>query len=51
MKKSKIGTPNIEGAKITATILENQKDDKIIVFKRKEGIIIVEKQVTDKNIH
>jgi large subunit ribosomal protein L21 len=34
-EKSKIGTPNIEGAKITATILENQKDDKIIVFKKK----------------
>jgi large subunit ribosomal protein L21 len=33
--ETKIGTPNIEGAKVTASILKNEKDDKIIVFKKK----------------
>ena len=33
--KVKIGTPNIKGAKVTATILEQMKGDKVIVFKKK----------------
>lgn len=29
------GTPTVEGASVTAKILENKKDKKIIVFKKK----------------
>lgn len=31
----KIGTPTVEGAKVTATVLEHLKGDKVIVFKKK----------------
>ena len=31
----KIGTPVVEGAKVTATVLEHLKGDKVIVFKKK----------------
>lgn len=31
----KIGTPYIDGAKVEARILENKRDDKIVVFKKK----------------
>ena len=31
----KVGTPIVEGAKITAKVLEHVKGDKIIVFKKK----------------
>lgn len=34
-KKTKIGTPEIKGAKVTARVLEHLKDDKVIVFKKK----------------
>ena len=34
-KKTKIGNPSIEGAKVTAKVLEHLKDDKVIVFKKK----------------
>lgn len=34
-KPSIIGTPIIEGAAVTAEILEQFKDDKILVFKKK----------------
>ena len=34
-KSVKIGTPEVNGAKITAKILEHIKDDKVIVFKKK----------------
>lgn len=34
-KKTKVGSPNIEGAKVTAKVLEHLKDDKVIVFKKK----------------
>ncbi len=30
-----IGTPKVEGAKVTATVLEHVKGDKVIVFKKK----------------
>jgi len=34
--KVKIGTPNINGARVTATVLENLvKGDKVLVFKKK----------------
>lgn len=33
--KATIGAPTIEGASVTAKILENKKDKKIIVFKKK----------------
>ena len=29
----KVGTPNVEGAKVTATVLKNGKGKKIVVFK------------------
>ena len=33
--KSTFGSPTIDGATVTAKILENKKDKKIIVFKKK----------------
>ena len=33
--KVKVGTPVIKGAKVTATILEQMKGEKVIVFKKK----------------
>jgi|TARA_B100001057_G_scaffold251328_1_gene251597 large subunit ribosomal protein L21 len=33
--KATFGTPTVEGASVTAKILENKKDKKIIVFKKK----------------
>ncbi|MBC8343363.1 MAG: 50S ribosomal protein L21 [Bacteroidetes bacterium] len=33
--KVKVGTPTIKGAKVTATILQQLKGDKVIVFKKK----------------
>jgi large subunit ribosomal protein L21 len=32
---TKIGTPFVKGAKVTAKVLEHIKDDKVIVFKKK----------------
>lgn len=34
-KDIKIGTPYVSGAKVLATVLENQRDEKVIVFKYK----------------
>ncbi len=34
-KKVKVGTPNIKGAKVTATVLKHLKGDKVLVFKKK----------------
>ncbi|HKJ81573.1 MAG TPA: 50S ribosomal protein L21 [Ignavibacteriaceae bacterium] len=34
-KSTKVGTPYVEGAKVTAKVLEHVKDDKVIVFKKK----------------
>ena len=33
--KSTFGSPTIEGASVTAKILENKRDKKIIIFKKK----------------
>lgn len=33
--EAKTGTPTISGAKVTATVLEQKLDDKILVFKKK----------------
>ena len=33
--KPTFGTPTVEGASVTAKILENKKDKKVIVFKKK----------------
>lgn len=33
--KVTVGTPSISGAKISATVLNHAKDDKVIVFKKK----------------
>jgi large subunit ribosomal protein L21 len=32
----KVGTPLLEGASVTATILENKRGKKVIVFKKKK---------------
>src|SRR3984957_10106480 len=32
---AKIGTPTVAGASVKATVLDQKKDDKIIVFKKK----------------
>lgn len=34
-KTSKVGAPELEGAKVTAKVLEHKRDKKIIVFKKK----------------
>jgi large subunit ribosomal protein L21 len=34
-EKTQIGSPKIEGMKVTAKVLEHVKDDKVIVFKKK----------------
>jgi len=34
--KVKVGSPKVKGAKVTAEILEHQKGDKVIVFKKKK---------------
>jgi large subunit ribosomal protein L21 len=34
-KSTKIGTPYVNGAKVTAKVLEHIKNDKVIVFKKK----------------
>lgn len=35
MLDDKVGNPTIKGAKVTAEILEQGKDDKVIIFKKK----------------
>ena len=35
MVGAKIGTPTVAGASVKATVLDQKKDDKIIVFKKK----------------
>ena len=37
-EKVAVGTPKVEGAKVTAKVLNHGKDRKIIVFKRKPGL-------------
>ena len=34
-KKVKVGTPNVKGAKVTATVVSHLKGDKVMVFKKK----------------
>jgi large subunit ribosomal protein L21 len=34
-KGTKIGNPSVNGAKVTAKVLEHLKDEKVIVFKKK----------------
>ena len=41
----KIGTPVVEGAKVTAKVLSHLKADKVIVFKKREEKDIVRKTV------
>ena len=41
----KIGTPVVEGAKVTAKVLSHVKADKVIVFKKREEKDIVRKTV------
>ncbi|HEX2752280.1 MAG TPA: 50S ribosomal protein L21 [Alphaproteobacteria bacterium] len=33
--KAKIGAPMVSGASVTATVLDQKRDDKVIVFKKK----------------
>ncbi len=35
MVGDKIGTPNVAGAKVVATVVEQKRGDKILVFKKK----------------
>ncbi len=35
-KKTTVGSPLVEGAKVSAKIIEHFKDDKVIVFKKKK---------------
>ncbi len=34
-QEAKAGTPRLDGAKVTATVLEQKLDDKVLVFKKK----------------
>jgi large subunit ribosomal protein L21 len=34
-KETKVGSPVVKGAKVTAKVLSHLKDDKVIVFKKK----------------
>ena len=34
-KETKIGTPQVKGAKVSAKVLEHLKDEKVVVFKKK----------------
>ncbi|MDY0081998.1 MAG: 50S ribosomal protein L21 [Ignavibacteriaceae bacterium] len=34
-KETKVGSPVVEGAKVTAKVLEHLRDDKVLVFKKK----------------
>lgn len=34
-KETKVGSPVLKGAKVTARVLEHLKDEKVIVFKKK----------------
>ena len=34
-KGVQVGTPTLESAKVTATVLEHMKDEKVLVFKKK----------------
>ena len=34
-KETKVGSPFVKGAKVTAKVLSHLKDDKVIVFKKK----------------
>ena len=33
--KVKVGAPNVKGAKVTATVVQHLKDDKVLVFKKR----------------
>ncbi len=45
-KKTSVGTPVLEGKKVTAKVIEHVKDDKVIVFKKKRR-----KSYKKKNTH
>ena len=34
-KETKVGSPVVKGAKVTAKVIEHTKDDKVLVFKKK----------------
>lgn len=34
-KTAKVGTPLVSGAKVTAKVLEQMRDDKVVIFKKK----------------
>lgn len=34
-KETKVGSPTVKGAKVTAKVLEHLKDEKVLVFKKK----------------
>jgi large subunit ribosomal protein L21 len=34
-KTAKIGTPLVSGAKVTAKVVEQTRDDKVVIFKKK----------------
>ena len=40
----KVGAPTIDGASVTATVLDQIKDDKIVVFKKKRRKNVRKKQ-------
>jgi len=35
-EKTKVGSPLVKGAKVTAKVLEHTKDNKVLVFKKKK---------------
>ena len=46
----KIGTPKVEGAKVTAKVLSHLKGDKVIIFKKKKKKNFRKKRTVTVNI-
>ena len=47
-KEFAVGEPKIEGAKVNLEIIKQDRDRKILIFKRKEEKTLEEKMVIDK---
>ena len=47
----KVGSPVVEGAKVSAEVLDQKKDKKIVIFKFKAKKNYRKKKVTDNHIH
>ena len=46
-----IGTPHVNGVELHAKVIDNIKDKKVLIFKKKEDIIIEENSVIDRILY